>query len=156
MYLYLWGDSTIFWGIPRRGTILLIFSLDFSHTHIKKLKTNGFLIYTMESTVPKFPYTASGIVLFRMYAALSEGDGEGPDQNKPDVTRMYLNFSTRKKHLKSGQVSMKPSIVHWQWLTANTQGTVQQQTQRTEVFPQNGNGKAQEIQVSEAYICDSV
>lgn len=34
----------------------------------------------MEITVPKFPYTAAGVVLFRTDAALSAGNGEGPDQ----------------------------------------------------------------------------
>lgn len=105
----------------------------------------------MEITVPKFPYTAAGVVLFRTDAALSAGNGEGPDQTINQVLQGCIwIFPQEKKNLKSGQISMNPSIVHWQWLTANTQGIAQQQTQRTGVFPQNGNGKVQEIQVSSA------
>lgn len=48
-------------------------------TH-KKLKPKAFPVCTIKVTVPSFPYTASGLTRFRIYAALSAGDGEGPDQ----------------------------------------------------------------------------
>lgn len=54
------------------------------------LNTNEFLICTMESSVPKFPYAASGIVLFGMHAALSAGDGEGPDQRITQVLQGHI------------------------------------------------------------------
>lgn len=41
-------------------------------------------------------------------------------------------------------------------LTANKQQKAQQQTQHTMVFLQNGNGKVQEIQVPDTYMCNSV
>lgn len=61
-----------------------VFLLFLTHKEI----LNKFLICTMEITVPKFPYSVSGTVLFRMYA---DGDGKGPDQiiNYLDVFEFF-------------------------------------------------------------------